>query len=239
MTQKFWKPKPVEPWSDWRTHSMLLPILVSAVGFFVTGIFAFAFGDIQVIPETVQSWLVVVGSGLIVFGAELNTPFTTIEVFRKILRHEHNEWDLSALVASLVGTLINLIVVFSTRLPIEAAWRMLARNWGPLISGIAVACDYYGSMIELGFLFGSFDERYEQWRQEEAEWNQEHGIVAPVDRSTWRTATVNDFRVLVTSLNGARATLTADNLQGFFDAMQLRLDASDTTVRRWLKMEAE
>ena len=35
----FWKPQPREPWSDWRMHSMLVPVLVSAVGFFITGIF--------------------------------------------------------------------------------------------------------------------------------------------------------------------------------------------------------
>ena len=44
----YWKPQPREPWSDWRMYSMLVPILVSALGFFVTGIFVFS--DIAVIP---------------------------------------------------------------------------------------------------------------------------------------------------------------------------------------------
>lgn len=124
MTQTpFWKPEPREPWADWRMFSMLVPILVSACGFFVTGIFAFAFSDIAVIPRTTQSWMVIVGSALIVFGAELNTPFTTIEVFRKILRRESNRWDLSALIVSLVGTMANLLVTFSTRINLQNTWR--------------------------------------------------------------------------------------------------------------------
>ena len=150
----FWKPQPREPWSDWRMHSMLIPVLVSAVGLFITGIFSFAFSDIVVIPGPTQSWMVIAGSALIIFGAELNTPFTTIEVFRKILRQEANAWDTSALVVSLVGTVVNLLVTFASRLSLAAAWKGLLLNWGPLLAGFAVACDYYGALVELGFLFG-------------------------------------------------------------------------------------
>ena len=173
MKMKFWKPQPKEPWSDWRMHSMLLPILVSAAGFFVTGIFAFAFSDIAVIPASTQSWMVIVGSALIIFGAELNTPFTTVEVFRKILRKEANAWDTSALVVSLLGTMVNLLVTFASRLTLDVAWKGVVLTWGPLLSGFAVACDYYGALVELGFLFGSYEVRMERWLEEKRLFDQD------------------------------------------------------------------
>ena len=171
----FWKPQPREPWSDWRMYSMLVPNLVSAVGFFVTGIFAFAFSDIAVIPAHAQSWMVIVGSALIIFGAELNTPFTTVEVFRKILRGEANGWDTSALAVSLVGTVVNLLVTFASRLSLHPAWKGVVLNWGPLLSGFAVACDYYGALVELGFLFGSYEMRMESWLVEKRQWAENEG----------------------------------------------------------------
>ena len=237
--QPFWKPQPREPWADWRMFSMLAPILVSAVGFFVTGIFAFAFSDIAVIPSAAQSWMVIVGSALIIFGAELNTPFTTVEVFRKILRKEANAWDTSALIASLFGTMINLLVTFASRLSLAPLWRDFVLNWGPLLSGCAVACDYYGSMVELGFLFGSFEVRMENWLEEKRQWNEENGYVEPVPpvvvNPAWRAARMGDFRRVLGRLNGSGPLLNAEQLESELAAEQLRMP-SESTVKRWLDL---
>lgn len=251
----FWKPQPREPWSDWRMYSMLLPTLVSAVGFFVTGIFAFAFSDIAVIPGPTQSWMVIVGSSLIIFGAELNTPFTTVEVFRKILRREANAWDTSALVVSLIGTVVNLLVTFASRLSLDTAWKGLVLNWGPLLSGFAVACDYYGALVELGFLFGSYEMRMESWLEEKRVWEAAaEGVPlpraaswvgqaarpqieapAPEPETGWPPARIDDFRKVLGRLNGERATLTAEQLQVELARDELHLP-SPSTVKRWLKM---
>jgi hypothetical protein len=250
----FWKPQPREPWSDWRMFCMLVPILVSAFGFFVTGVFAFAFSDIAVIPGPSQSWLVILGSALIIFGAELNTPFTTVEVFRKILRGEANGWDTSALAVSLVGTVVNLLVTFASRLSLHPAWKGVVLNWGPLLSGFAVACDYYGALVELGFLFGSYETRMESWLVEKRQWTESdgrrtaddgrqstpHGIrnteYAPRNTEPeWRPARIDDFQRVLGRLNGQRATLTAGQLQRELAQDQLLLPSS-RTVNRWLKM---
>ena len=226
----FWKPRPREPWSDWRMFSMLVPILVSATGFFVTGIFAFAFSDIAVIPRATQSWMVIFGSALIVFGAELNTPFTTIEVFRKILRKEANNWDISALIVSLIGTVVNLLVTFASRLSLDTAWKGLVLNWGPLLSGFAVACDYYGALVELGFLFGSFEMRMESWLEERRAWEEHKKQV----QSARPVANIKDFRRVLGRLNGERATLTADRLAEELAQDELQ-PPRPATVNRWLK----
>ena len=250
MTQSFWKPRPREPWSDWRMHSMLAPILVSAVGFFVTGIFAFAFSDIDVIPAQAQSWMVIVGSALIIFGAELNTPFTTVEVFRKILRGEANGWDTSALAVSLVGTVVNLLVTFASRLSLETAWKAFVLNWGPLLSGFAVACDYYGAMVELGFLFGSFELRMETWLEERRAYYAEHAQAEPehagdgatpaivATSDAWPVATLDQWRAIARSMNGSRAQCDADAVTAELARRQLA-PPSSSTVRRWAKLTAD
>ena len=232
MIQQFWKRQPREPWHDWRMWGMLTPILVSAFGFFVTGVFAFAFSDIAVIPSPVQSWLVIVGSALIIFGAELNTPFTTIEVFRKILLKEANSWDVSALVVSLVGTVVNLLVTFASRLSLDAAWKGFVLNWGPLLSGFAVACDYYGSLVELGFLFGSFEVRMENWLQEHADWRAANGIHPPA--APMPVARIEDYRRIADSRNGQGPIAGVEQLESELAAVGLGMP-SRSTARRWLR----
>ena len=245
-TVTFWKPQPRAPWRDWRTWGMLIPIMISAFGFFGTGIFAFAFSDIEVIPSVIQSWLVIVSSGLIVWGAELNTPFCTIEVFRKILRQEHNNWDLSALTASLVGTVVNLLVTFASRLRLDPVWRLLLLNWGPLLAGFAVVCDYYGSTIEIGFLFGSYEKRFETWLTERETWRRENGIVqvgnggalaelkarlAEVEeKALWPVARKADFENVVKRTNGQ---MTAERLEMELARDKMKMPSAGT-VRRWL-----
>ena len=258
MTEQFWKPEPKEPWHDWRTWGMFVPLLASMLGFAFTGLFAFAFSDIGVIAGVTQSWLVIIGSTLIVWGAEANTPFTVIEVFRKILRKEHNVWDISALIASLTGTTINLLVTFASRQTLfgDSVWRQWALSWGPLLAGIAVTLDYYGGMIELGFLFGSYEIRlteYNQWltqtgqslAQEEDQLTRRIegmdrelvDVVGAVlrlnDRWSWPTASSSQIEQATAHLNGDRANLTRQELGLILAEHKLNVP-SPSTVKRGL-----
>ena len=146
-------------------YALLLPTLASAFGFVMTGVFAFAFSDIGVIPASVQSWMVIFGSALIIWGAEMNTPFVFIEAFRKVFRKEHHWLDIMALACSLVGTGANLLVAFASRMN-APAWQTWALTWGPVVGGLAVVLDYYGAGVEVGFLFGSYEDRYDTWLKE-------------------------------------------------------------------------
>jgi len=223
MTNTFWKPQPREPWHDWRTYFIFVPIIISALGFFVTGIFAFAFSDINVIAASTQSWLVIVGSGLIVWGAEMNTPGTTVEVFRKVLRHEHNTWDISALVVSLVGTVINLLVTFASRLTLDPSWRLFV-----------------------------YELRYTQWREEKSVWESAN-VTSKNDNNTelaqlsdrvrelsleleslsWPRATIADYRRVKSAMNGQSANLDMQMLKREMQKEHKRLP-SVRTVERWL-----
>jgi len=250
--------RPRAPWHDWRTWGMFVPLVASMLGFALTGIFAFAFSDVGVIAPNVQSWLVIWGSALIVWGAEANTPFTVIEVFRKVLRQEHNAWDISALVASLTGTAINLLVTFASRQSLfaESAWRQLALAWGPLISGIAVTLDYYGGMIELGFLFGSYELRFADWLTEREHWLTETGanltqaganltqkleqltqqVAELTQRWSWESATQADVKRVVAKLNGQADNLTREGLALLLAEEHLNMPSA-STVRRALSSD--
>lgn len=248
MTQQaFWKPEPVAPVAPdktWIARLLTTSLWVSGVGWAITGLFAFAFDDIRVIPILVQSWLVVIGSGLVVIGAEMNTGPTAVAVFRKLGNKSASRMDVQALVASLVGSVASILITFAIRQTRfgESWWRNLALSWGPLVAGIAVACDYYAASAELGLLKSDFERAMsewfhamEVWLQEEQEWNEAHGIVPAVDRSTWRKATIHDVRRLAAELNGDRAGVTAVNLQEYLDPMHVRVEVADTTMARWLK----
>jgi hypothetical protein len=222
MTIPFWKPPPKEPWKDWLTYSMLVPIAISVLGFFVSG------------AGPAQSWMVIVSSALIVFGAEANTPGTVIGVFKKLIRNEHNSWDISALALSLLGTVINLLVTFASRTKLAPVWRDVLLNWGPLVSGFAVACDYYGGLLETGFLFGSYELRTEQWLDEKRQWDDDE---ARGEHATpeWATAKIEDFRRVMQRQNGGASSLNAEQLESEL-AQDFKLMPSDSTMKRWLKM---
>jgi hypothetical protein len=179
----FWKPAPKRPKDDPFMWFILIPCLISALGWFVQGAFSFSFGDIKVIPDVIQSWLVVAGSTLIIFGAEINTPFVFVLAFSKIVDttgENHKTWDATALIASLLGTSINMMVNFSLRnraffvdMPLGKFWINAMLAFGPILAGIAIALDYYGACVELSRIYTSFKARYEQWLEEKLVWDKD------------------------------------------------------------------
>lgn len=250
----FWKPEPRKPFKDWRMYAMLIPIIVSATGFFVSGVFAFAFSDIAVIRENAQSWLVIASSGLIIWGAELNTPGTVIEVFRKIIRKKANGWDISSLVVSGIGTTINILVTFASRTKLSPAWRDLVLNWGPLLAGFAVACDYYGGLVELGFLFGMYEVRMEMWLVERRAFDEETGqgssvlakVIAKVavlerqiEISGYPVVTKAEWAGFIAGLSGSNGSEpeTMAEARAFLAERERQLPSGRTAMRWGLKVE--
>ena len=236
MSQPYYMPKPVEPSRDWVGRLMSASLIVSVVGLAIYGLFAFAFGDVKVIPSAVQSWLVVIGSALIVTGAEMNTPAALVAVARKIGRKQQHWLDYVILAVSVIGGIAGVLIVFSSRQSAlgENGWRAWALSWGPLFVGITVVLDYAGTSVELGLLRSEYDAEMSEWLEAEQEWNETHGIEAeqPVSEP-WPTAGVRDFRALLQSMNGERAALTKENLEAHFAKVGLAMPAPSTVDRWW------
>jgi len=217
---------------------MSVSLWISVAGFIVYGLFAYAFEDIAIIPPTVQSALVLAGSALIVTGAEVNTPPTIVAVARKYGRRKHQRLDLVIGCVSLAGAIAGALLMFALRQPnVQGiAWRQVVRNWGPLVIGVTVVIDYFGCAGELGLLRSDYDQEMREWLEAEQAWNEEHGIEPQPDRDGWRTAGIDDFRALLASMNGNRASLDKAHLQEHFDAMRV-IAPTKSTIDRWFRKE--
>jgi hypothetical protein len=166
----FWKPQPKAPWRDWRTYSLIVPLILSAMAFALFSVFTYALDDIIVVPALVQSWLIIAAAFCAALGAEAGTPFTIIEVFRKKRIGEVTRWDWFALGASFAATLVVVTIGMAARithtLAEPAQWAIFLTTWGTVIVGAVVVLDGYGGMVECGDLFGSFEQRMEAWLME-------------------------------------------------------------------------
>jgi hypothetical protein len=235
---KFYKPEPIAPDKSWIAKLLRWSAIVSTTGWACYGLFAFAFADLGVIPAVVQSWLVIIGSALIVIGAESNTVPTVIAALSKIGTDRYQNLDTAAFLASVVGTLGSVLITFSTR-QVELAgtvWRELAITIGPLVMGVATVLDYYAASLELSLAKRDYERSMETWLEEKAQWDQAHGIAPERVQADpdWGTARIEDFRRVLGRLNGGSATLDADGLAEELARDELRLP-SESTVKRWLK----
>ena len=235
MTQAFYKQAPRQPWEDWRTYSMLLPIVSSAIGAALFMALGFAFAEIEAIPSHWRTPQVLAAAYTVAFGAAFGTIGSGIEIFRKVYTGQARVWDWVSLSISGLTTVGGFVMGFAALMGATSEWSRLTLVYGCIVVGTLAALDSLGDMIELGGLFGSFEQRYEQWEREYAEWREAHGITLPVDRSQWREAALSDIRRISAGMNGERYGVTVDNLQDVLDAERLRLpELADTTRRRWV-----
>jgi len=246
IQETFWKPEPREPWSDWRTYSMLLPIAAGALGaciFFALGL---AFAEIVNIRPEVRKPLIFVESFGVAIGATFGSIGSGIEVFRKSYKGQAKTWDWVSLSISTVTTIVGMVIGVATLLGGTTNWSQEAVIWGSaLVCGFA-ALDAAGDMIELGGLFGSYDERVELWLEERETWRAANGLATAQNgpevetklaeleaRWSWPTATAADVTRATANLNGDRANLTRQEVGVILAKYKLNLP-SQSTVKRGL-----
>jgi len=233
----YWMPPPVEPNDAWLAPLLRWSLKVSAVGWIIYGMFAFAFQDVDIIHPTVQSVLVLFGGALIVAGSEMNTAPTSVAVFRKIGAHEAEALDVAALVASYVGSVLSALITFSSRQAgaREAVngWRAIILQDGPLILGVAVASDYYAATAELGLLWAAYKREMAAWLAAEQAWNEAHGIVP--GRVLIGPARMEHFKIVLAKLGDRARTITADELVEEF-ALLGRSEPSASSMKRYLRI---
>jgi len=177
--QGFYKPRPIAPEDNRQMRGLRWSLRVSVAGWIVYGAFAYAFADVDIIPVAVLKAAVIIGSILIVAGAESNTIATTEAALSKIGTPRISKWDFAAVVSSLIGGICTPLITFSTRQPELAGtwWRQVAVNWGPLILGIAGVLDFYGAVTELALAKRDYVLDLGEWLVEQHQWNDEHGII--------------------------------------------------------------
>lgn len=173
--QTFWKPEPKEPWKDWRTYSMLIPILSSALGGCLFMALGFSFTEMGSILQSVRTGLVIVASFTVAFGSSFGSVGSGIEVFRKRYTGDAQGWDWISLGVSTLTTVAGFAMGFAALLGATTTWSEIAVIYGSIVVGTLAALDSTGDMIELGGLFGSYEARVERWRVEREQWRVQTG----------------------------------------------------------------
>jgi len=207
---------------------MLIPIAGGALGaciFFALGL---AFAEIVNIRPEIRKPLIFVASFGVAIGATFGSIGSGIEVFRKSYKGQAKSWDWISLSISTLTTIVGMIIGVATLLGGTTDWSKEAVIWGSAaVCGFA-ALDAAGDMIELGGLFGSFEDRKEAWLIEHEQWRRENEPGA--EQLTWPVAKVSDYEQICAD-NGAH--MTEDDLKVKLNERGLRMP-SRATVRRWL-----
>lgn len=235
MNERFLKPKPIEPLRDWRTYSLIVPILSSTIGACIFTTLAFSFTELATLPQSFRTALVIVGAFTVGIGSTFGSAASGIEIYRKVYARTAIVWDWIALSVSTLTTVGGFALGFAALLGAASVtgWARLVQMWGPLVLGALVSLDGLGDIVELGGLFGSFELRLERWENDRQEWAKAHGIEPPVSEDA-PVVSVADFRQLVSSLNGNRGELTKANLAAHFAGMRL---PAESTIDRWFRQE--
>jgi len=228
----YWKPEPKAPDKDWLAPLLKKSLWVSGTGWAIYGVFAFAFQDIDVIPGWLQSALVILGSALIVIGAEMNTAPTSVAVFRKLGAGKAHWLDVAALLLSFVGSIFSALLTFSARQTLlgEQGWRAWMLAKGPIFAGVATAADYYAATAELGLLSADYERDMETWLAGKAEWEQAQLPQLPAhvdDDQAWQPRTAP--LALLASILGIELT----------DEMMDALSAADPSVQDYAELEVD
>jgi hypothetical protein len=237
---------------------MLIPILSGACGACLFMALGFAFAEVINIPASTRTPLVLVASFTVAFGATFGSVGSGIEIFRKSYKGAAKTWDWISLVISTCTTVAGFAMGFAALLGATATWSAIAVIYGSLVVGTLAALDSSGDMIELGGLFGSFEDRYERWLAEREEWREANGQtvvgdserlekeiaqlvrkVAELDqRWTWPVANKGQFEAIVAGMNGERASLDRKSALLLLAENQLA-PPSASTLARWIKVAKE
>jgi len=237
----FWKPQPIAPDESWIARTLKASLVVSMVGWAIYGLFALAFQDINIVPDWVQKVTVILGSALIVIGAEMNTPPTVVAVFRKLGRGKAHPLDIVALLASLFGSIVAALITFASRQTLlgEVGWRAWALTTGPLIIGVTIALDYYAAGSELGLTQADYETEMEDWLKDEQAWNERFGIELQPPKvqvnPKWPVARKDDLARVMARVNGRGPSMTEEDLLVEFARDQRRMP-SPSTVTRYMKV---
>jgi len=161
MVEPYWKPEPQRYGFSW--WALLLPGIVYTIGVVWYAHNAFVPGLAGVNGHAF-------GSLLMVAGGEAGTMIAATEVFSKAKKGEAVVWDWLSIAISLVATLGNLFVVYTSLTDIDAWWLPIVRENGPLVLLLCSGVDYYGEIIEFGFFNAGFDARWSEWNDARHTW---------------------------------------------------------------------
>jgi hypothetical protein len=156
-------PRPEPRLWGWRTWSLLLPSVASAIGLFAFAVLAYSFTELRTLPAQFRRNLVLTGAFALAFGDEIGTLTTAVEIFRKHGNGQARFWDWAGLGVSVLATLAAFLLAFAALLGASASWSEPVRAWGAIALGVCAALDSYVNFAELGLYLATHDARHREW----------------------------------------------------------------------------
>lgn len=191
--ENFYLQEPKPPFQDPWTLLLMGMSFVIATGFAAYAFMAWMFGEIGQIGE-IKLTITTIGAFALALGGEFTTPLTIWEVYRKVGTKSVSLWDWMALAASLIATLIALILgaaglIQVNEETVEAArladmsfianiltflnlWPDIVKGYAPIILVFVASADGYAHFIETGLRIGSYDRRHEEWQARYDHWSE-------------------------------------------------------------------
>jgi len=148
----------------------MVPAIIGVVGLAAFALLAFAFPELGVLPPEFRTNAVVIGSIALAIGGEIGTLFTSIEIFRKVTSGDVTFWDWTALVTSLLATMIAFLIAAAVLLGVAVIWTGFVTTWGQILLIAVVALDQYAGQMELGLYIGTYDARMKKWQTNYEAW---------------------------------------------------------------------
>jgi len=202
MSNKYFVPKPVM--FDFGTLSIMIPVLVSAVGLFLMSVEAMVFVQFASLEQdTVRLYVSVISAFCMAFGGEVGTVSNTVEIFRKYIRSKVyakfewdiiTRWDYLGLVVSASSTLLAMVIAASTRPKSNTSWAAFISEWLIIPFMIVAVGDVYSGVIELGLRLGTFELRMREWLVRNQEYNEQIAHNARLVESNQQTKVMDNLK---------------------------------------------
>lgn len=191
-----------------RSWSLLVPSLFSALGFGAFAVLAYSFTEVRNLPVAFRRIIILVGAFSLAIGAELGTLPAIVEIFRKAGSkgiHTVRTWDWIGLGISLVATIMSFIFAFATILGEATNWSRSMQVWGSIAIGLAAALDSYVNFAEFGLYLSTFDDRIEAWDRQYASWRKEMAVADGWTRGTVAVSPVQVVQPVIATEEAADA----------------------------------
>lgn len=161
-------PEPPSPGRDWRWWSLWLPPVCSSVGFFLFGIFGYGFTQVEQLPQSLITAMVISGAILLSLGGEVGTVSATWEILRRHNSGEGaNRLDWCGLILSVCTSIATLILSWAWLQEADTNWSDWMKAYGPLCLGALAIGDFTVGCIEAGTYLGTYDKRRKRWERSE------------------------------------------------------------------------
>jgi len=145
-----------------------MPPVCSAVGFFLFGVFGYGFTQVEQLPQSLITAMVILGAVLLSAGGEVGTVSATWEILRRHNSGEGaNKLDWCGLVLSMCTSIATLILSWAWLQKADTNWSDWMKVYGPLCLGGLAIGDFTVGCIEAGTYLGTYDKRRQRWEKTE------------------------------------------------------------------------